>query len=323
MNCCIENKTTLLRRMHFLMNTFCEIQAEGDDNLLAEEIIGKAFSEIRRIEGLFSCYIKDSQIYKLNQNASIRPIKVSSEVFQLIARALGISQLSNGAFDITIGAIIDLWHLAESKNTIPTKEQVKQARAKSGYRNLILDSDKQAVYFSVSGLRINLGALAKGYALDRAISILRENGIKQAQINFGGNVYVLNGQPQTIAIRNPVSPDEVITTISIANSSISTSANYERFIAIGNKRFGHLLNPLTGYPVESNILSVSVVSQDAALADALSTAMFVLGLKRGKELFASSKNVFKDGLEEVVVVSKGIFGGLNINKLRNHNKTVI
>ena len=211
------------------------------------------------------------------------------------------SRLTSGAFDVSLGASIDFWRLYEGKNQLPTSQQIKELKSRIGYQNIALDLDKQTLRFAKQGLQIDLGALAKGYALDRAVSILRKRGVEKAQLNLGGNIYVLDSRPQEIAIRNPLSDDEIITAVGLMNTSISTSANYERYFSIAGKKLGHLIDPLTARPAESDILSASIISEDAVLADALSTAVFVSGFDKAKGMLKYFKGV------EAVIICKAKF----------------
>lgn len=284
------------------MNTFCSIRADADDPDLAGEGIEEAFSELKRVESLFSRYADDSEITKINQDASAFPVEVDAEVFSLLARSLEFSRMTQGAFDITIGTAVDLWRLSGSKNMLPNQGEIEELRGRAGFKNIVLDLEKQSIYFARPGMRVDLGALAKGYGLERAKAILRERGITEAQINLGGNIYVISSRPQAIAIRNPIFPEEVVTSVDLADEAISTSANYERFFTIRGRRFGHLLDPLTGSPAKTDILSASVISPDAALADALSTAIFVLGLKKGSETLKGIRGC------EAIIICGGRWG---------------
>ncbi len=296
------------------MNTFCSIQAEGEDGLSADQAIEEAFLELKRLEAKFSRYLADSGISRVNQEARNSAVKVDREFFGLISRAGEISRLTSGAFDISLAAAIDFWRLAQEANTFPSEDELRELRQKIGFKNIVLDQQQQSVYFTRPGIQIDLGALAKGYALDRAALLLKARGINYGQIDLGGNIYLINDQPQTIAIRNPLAPEKIAVTVELIDQAISTSANYERSFSINGKSFGHLFDPLTGSPVESDILSVSVISQDAALADALSTAIFVLGLRKGMVLLEKLKDV------EAVIIGKGIWpAGIKVYRLKGGN----
>lgn len=284
------------------MNTFCSVRIEAEDSALSETVVEEVFMELKRLERLFSRYDCESQIYLLNKNAASEKVKVDFEVLQLISRSLELSYLSGGAFDITLGTVIDLWRQCESRDKLPQKEEIKQSRAQSGYQNVLLDFKEQSVSFARQGLQFDLGAVAKGYALDNVAAMLNARGIRKAQVNFGGNIYVIDSQPQAIGIRNPFIPEEIIETVSLADTSVSTSANYERFFYIANKKFSHLLDPLTASPVENDILSVSVISKNATLADALSSALFVMGLPKAEKILRIFSGI------EAIIICKGTFG---------------
>lgn len=280
------------------MNTFCRVQVEVGDSVSCGEAVEEVFSELRRLENTFSRYLSESQVSRVNSDAENSPVAVNEEVFQLVARALEISCLTEGAFDISIGADVDFWRQCERDNCLPTSEQIKALKDRIGYKYIALDYQSRAVSFTRPGIKIDLGALAKGYVLDKAVTILKQMGISKACLNLGGNIYILDSQPQDILLRNPLSDESFAARLSLMNASISTSANDERYFLIQNKRFGHLLNPLTGLPAETDILSVSIISEDATFADALSTAIFVLGLKKGRELIGRVKDI------QAVIISK-------------------
>lgn len=294
------------------MDTFCSIQAEAEEPSAAAAV-EKAFLELKRIEALFSRYISDSQISKLNEKGADSPVKLNKEAFRLIAYALQISRMTNGAFDITVGAAVDCWRLSQNQDCLPSTNQLQELQTRIGFENLHLDYTQDSVFFAKPGMYIDLGALAKGYGLNRIITILKEEGIERALVNLGGNIYVLNMEPQIIAVRHPVFTDEAITTVKLMNTSISTSANYERCFTVEGRKFGHLINPLTGCPAESEILSVSIISSDAAFADALSTAVFISGYEKGRGLL--------DGLENAggVIIYKGLQGKVEVyNNLKEN-----
>lgn len=304
-------KNNPVKRMRFLMNTFCSIQAEGEDGLSAAEAIEEAFGELKRLEVKFSRYLADSEISRVNQAARNSAVKVDSEVFELISRAWEISRLTAGAFDISLGAAIDFWRAQREAGTFPSQDVLDELKQRTGFENILLDQQQQSVYFTKPGIQLDLGALAKGYALDKAVQLLKARGISCGQLDLGGNIYVLDSQPQSIAIRNPLAPEKIAATVELTGQAISTSANYERSFKIKGKCFGHLLDPLTGSPVESDILSVSVISEDAALADALSTAIFVSGMQKGMGLLGGMDGV------EAVIISKGLWPeGIKVHQLK-------
>ncbi|MFZ5800377.1 MAG: FAD:protein FMN transferase, partial [Candidatus Omnitrophota bacterium] len=199
-----SNKSVRISRMRYRMNTFCSIKAEAEDDASIAAGVEKAFLEIGRIEGLFSRYKSESQIYRLNKAGAQAPIKLNAEVFGLIAYGLQISRMTAGAFDITVGAAIDCWRCSKEQNQLPTESQLQELPARIGFEKVSLHYPGHLVLFSKPGIQIDLGALAKGYGLNRVVMILRQEGIERAVVNLGGNIYVLDNEPQTIAIRHPV-----------------------------------------------------------------------------------------------------------------------
>jgi len=287
MQSCTENKPFSGSRMRFLMNTFCRIEAEGQDAVLLEEGIEEAFAQVRRIEKLLSRFRDDSQVYRINKSACSYPQTIDEELFFLIRDCLRFSQESGGAFDITIAPLMDLWRSAKKEGPLPLDEAIRALLGGIGYQKVILDENNRSIFFKSPQLKIDLGAVGKGYALDRAVEVLKNKNIAKARLDFGGHLYYLDcpqADAEPIGIRNPFQPQELITSITLKNQSVSTSANYERNFEIRGCVYGHLIDPLTGYPVDSGILSVSVISDSAIASDVLSTAVFVLGLEKGLAL---------------------------------------
>jgi len=280
-----------LKRMRYLMGTFLSIEVFHFDERKAGQAIELAFGEVRRIEKSLSRFNPYSKIFEINQSAHIKPQAIDGELFHLIQECLKASKVSTGAFDITVAPLMDLWSLAEKINSAPSQSQISDLLFNIGYQKVILDEEEKAVFFKNPYLKIDLGAAGKGYALDRAVKILKEEGIKRARLDFGGHLYYFDNSEldaEYIGIRNPMSCEEIIFSIPLENRSISTSANYERHFNIQGKRYGHIINPLSGFPVDNRIASVSVISPSALEADILSTAFFALGLDKGMQLIKNT-----------------------------------
>lgn len=289
---CIKNNLgrDYLRRMHYLMGTFLSIEVFHPDEDKAKETIEAAFHEARRIEGLLSRFREDSQIYKINNLAHIQPQVINEEIFDLIEDCFLFSKESNGAFDITVGSLIDLWSEAEKNDFLPTQEEINSLLLNIGYQNIILEKEIKTVFFKTPLLKTDFGAVGKGYALDRMVEVLKGNGIKKARLDFGGHLYYFNQldmKEDYVGIRGPLYPEEIILNLPLKNQSLSTSANYERNFKIQGKTYGHLVNPLDGYPKGDEILSVSIISPSAKISDILSTAVFILGLNEGMQVIES------------------------------------
>ncbi len=273
----------LYKDSQVMMGTFVEVTSPD------KEAAGIVFSEIKRIEGLLSKYNPDSEVSRLNKSGRLT---VSPDTFYIIKKSKAFWQVTDGAFDITVAPLVDLWGFTEKSFHKPDDAQIKKALGFVGSDKIILTENNNVVEFMLSGMKIDLGAIAKGYALDCAVKKLRAAGINSCLINAGGQVYALGdkfGRPWRIAVKDPRSSG-INGSLELKDKSAATSGDYEQFFLKGNKRYGHILNPKTGYPADSRVISVTVIAPDGLTADALSTAIFVLG-KAGGEALARK---FKD-----------------------------
>jgi len=278
----------LYRDTQVMMGTFVEVTSP-DKN--AATIV---FNEIKRIEDLLSKYKADSEVAKLNQSGKL---KVSPDTFFIIKKSKEFWQASDSAFDITVAPLVDLWGFTDEKYRLPTQQEIKNTLKLIGSDKIILHDDDNMIEFKLSGMKIDLGAIAKGYALDCAADKLRKAGIKSCLINAGGQVYALGdkpphqrfwcggkfGKPWKIAIKEPRGRD-FTGYLELKDKSVATSGDYEQCFIKGKTRYSHILNPKTGYPADSGIVSVTVIASDGLTADALATAIFVLGKEKGEEL---------------------------------------
>lgn len=274
--CGCQNKT-LYRDTQVAMGTFVEV-ISPDKNAAAI-----AFGEIKRLEGLLSKYNQDSEIARLNK---LGELKVSPDTFYILQKSKQFWRLSNGAFDVTVGPLVDLWGFTDKKYNLPEKNVLRKNLILVGCDKIIFNIDDNVIKFKLSGMKIDLGAFAKGYAIDCAVKKLKESGVKSCLINAGGQVYCLGGnfdKPWRVAIRSPRGKD-FVDYLELRDQSVATSGDYEQYFIKGNKRYCHIFNPKTGFPVDSNIESVTVVAPSALTADALSTSIFVLGKEKGMEL---------------------------------------
>lgn len=274
--CGCQNKP-LYKDTQLMMGTFIHVVSpEKNASVIA-------FTEIRRIEGLLSKYIPESEVSKLNQ---LGALKVSPETFFVIKKSKEFAKASSGAFDITAARLVDLWGFTDQKYRLPQEQEIQQVLKLIGSDNIILQNRDNVVKFTLPRVKIDLGAIAKGYALDCAVAKLKEKGIDSCLINAGGQVFCLGnkyGKPWKIAIKDPRS-DAVINVLKLSDQSASTSGDYEQFFIKDNKRYSHIFDPRTGNPADSGLASVTVVAPDGLTADALSTAIFVLGKEKGMEL---------------------------------------
>ena len=267
------------------MGTVIEITLQTDDEEGAKKATLQAFQEIKRIEQLMSPWIWTSDVSHLNRFAGKDWVKVSPETFDVIQRSQKISGLSEGAFDITIAPLIQLWRKAREKEVPPPFEEIKKILGLVNFRDIFTRSDGE-VFLKKRGMAIDLGGIAKGYAVDRAFEILTSLGYKNLIVNAGGDLRaggLKNSAPWSIGIQDPRSAGKVMATISVSNSAVATSGDYEKFFFHQGKRYHHILNPKTGFPADA-CRSVTILSEDGMTADGLATAVFVLGAEKGYAL---------------------------------------
>lgn len=265
----------------FLMDTVVSVTLYDSSD---GEILRGCFEELARCDRLWSRTDPESEIYLLNLGEIF---EVSEETSELLKKALYFSELSDGAFDVTICPVSKLWSF-KSGGTVPDEAAVAEALRRVGYKNMTV-TEQNEVIFSVSGMETDLGGIAKGYAADRLKEYLLEQGVKSALINLGGNTLCIgekpDGSPFRVGIQYPFKgQNEIIAVLQIRNMSVVTSGIYERSFERDGVLYHHLLDPATGYPVNNELLSVSIICKSSADADALSTACFVLGLDKGMEL---------------------------------------
>ena len=265
-------------------------KSESQANILLD----LAIKEISRIEKLISSWDSESQTSLINLNAGISPIKVDKELYDLINRSLKISKLSQGAFDISYASLDKVWYFDKEMKEIPSDKEILESVSKVGYNNIILDKKNQTVFLKNSGMKIGFGAIGKGYAADMAKSILIQNDVKSGIINASGDLTAWGKKPSgkdwMVAIVNPLNKNKIFSWLPIKNKAVVTSGNYERFVNFKGKLYSHIIDPRTGYPSEG-ILSVTIFTEKAELADALATSVFVLGEEIGMNLINQLKGI--------------------------------
>lgn len=263
--------------------------------------IDMALSAMKDIDDKVSIYNVHSEISNVNQNAGLSEVKVSDDTFNILERAYKLSQLTDGAFDVSIGSIVSLWGFGTTKNKIPSDNEIAEKLPLINYEKIILDHTNKTVKLADKGMKVDLGAIAVGYAVDKAVNVLKEKGVKNALVNGGGEIYAFGSPPKKsawrVGIQHPRKPNAILGTIDLKDKAISTSGDYESYFEVNGKRYCHILNPKTGKPVE-NIMSVTVVADNTTDADALSTAIMVMGEKEGIRL---AKRL---GVECIIVTGK-------------------
>jgi len=295
-------------KVEFLMDTVVEIKVYHRNKIEAQKAIDSAMEEMRRVEEKMSCFLPGSEVSMINKEALLKRekgsllaegrISVSDELFSLLKESVRLSELTKGCFDITIYPLWKLWKFEGESAEVPDKEKIEKKLQLVNYKNIIIENGK--INFAKRGMGIDLGGIAKGYAVDAAIRVLRKKNIKSAMVNAGGDIYVLGrkkGKPWRIGIRHPRRGEEILGIVEVEDKAIVTSGDYERFFFSEGKRYHHILNPRTGYPADE-CQSVTIVAKKATFADGLSTGIFVLGPREGMALI--------ENLEEVegVIVNK-------------------
>ncbi|MFC1674761.1 FAD:protein FMN transferase [Candidatus Omnitrophota bacterium] len=258
------------------MGTFVTVKSPD------KEAIPIAFDEIERVEGLLSKFKEESEISRLNRAGELQ---VSDDTFYLLRKAKEFWQKSNGAFDISVAPLLDLWGFTNGEYRVPSQDEIMKILTSVGTDKISLNDKDNLVKFDAEGMKIDLGAIAKGYAVDSAIKKVKAAGINNCLIDAGGDIYALGVRSNaawSIGIQDP-REEAIKETIGISNRGVATSGDYERYFRRGNRRYTHILDPKTGYPARKMIASVTVIARDCLTADAIATSIFVLGKNKGEE----------------------------------------
>ncbi len=272
-----------------------ELGVVADDEAWANARIDEGVAEIRRIERLLTTFRNDSQTQQINYYAGIRPVAVDREVFALIARAQRLSELTQGAFDLSYGSIDkSLWNFDQNMTALPSPEVAKKMVRLINYRNIILDEKKLTVFLAEKGMRIGFGGIGKGYGAEMAKRIMRQNGVASGVVNASGDLTTWGRRPDgsdwTIGLADPDAKDQPFSYLTIIDMAVATSGDYEKFVMIDGRRYSHTINPKTGLPV-TGLRSVTIISPNAELSDALATPVYVMGPRVGLNLIDQIKGV--------------------------------
>jgi FAD:protein FMN transferase len=278
-----------------LMGNRFEISVVSEDENWANERIENAITEISRIEQLLTTFKPDSQTNFINDNAGIKPVRVDKEVFNLIERSLKISNLTQGAFDITYGSIDkSLWNFDTKMTSLPDAITAKNTVKLIDYQKVTLNKNEQTVFLQEQGMRIGFGGIGKGYAAEMAKQLMIREGVKSGVVNASGDLTTWGNQPNgkqwTIGIADPNHKNKTFSSLNISNMAVATSGNYEKFVLIEGKRYSHTINPKTGMPI-TGIKSVTIIAPNAELADSLATPVTVMGVKVGLDLINQIKGI--------------------------------
>jgi thiamine biosynthesis lipoprotein len=293
----------VFKKKKSLLGSPFEITVVATDSVQANQFVNMAFDEVTRIEHLISDWIPTTQISKVNQQAGISAVKVDLEVFELVERALKISKLTDGAFDISYASMDKIWKFDGSMKTMPTEEAIKKSVAKVGYEHILLDANNTTIFLEKEGMKLGLGGIGQGYIADKIKVLLQKNGCTSGLVNVSGDINTWGKQPSgadwSVGIVNPMNKNKVFATFPLYDSAVETSGSYEKYVMFNGKRYSHIIDPRTGYPA-TGIVSVSVFAKQTELADALATGIFVLGVEVGLDLVNQLK-----GIGCIIVDEKG------------------
>lgn len=300
---CTSGKEKPYKKSRIAMDTLVSITVYAHSEEKAEKAMDSAFKELNSLSDLLNFFSETSEVASINRSAGVSPVKVSKETFEVIEKALSVSEDTGGAFDITIGAVSSLWDF--HKKTPPDPKLLKEGLKSVGYKNIVLDKEHSTVYLKKKGMKIDLGAIAKGYGADKAVAVLKNNGIRSGLVSVAGDIKTFGAKPDgsswRIGIKNPrpqSEGDALIAVLGLGNNAVSTSGDYERFFIKDGVRYHHILDPSTGYPA-SECRSVSIITKEGVYTDAFSTAVFILGPERGMEVMR------KIGLEGMIIDTEG------------------
>ena len=298
--CSKEEPTSPTTRTELIMGTVVKVTLYENGS---EEILDKVFNRVKEIENLVSINQDNTELDELNENAGIKPIKLSDTSLEIIEKALHYSELSNGEYDLTIGPLVKLWSIGLPEARIPTQEEIDETIKNIDYSKVKINKDTKEVFLPEKGMLLDLGSIAKGYAADEIVRILNEENINSAIIDLGGNIYALGlkegNKNWRIGIQNPFDKrGNIVGALEVSNKTVVTSGIYERYIEQDGVKYHHILNPSTGYPYETEIAGVSIISDKSIDGDALSTLIFTKGLEEG---LAFVEN--REGVEAVFVTN--------------------
>lgn len=283
----------------FKIEIYTESESFSDNKV--KDIFSKAFNEIRKCDVILSDYRKDSELSKILEEAHSHPVYVSDPFFYVTARSLYFSEITKGKFDITIRPLISLWGFKNKDFKIPSLKEIESVKNSIGYKNILLDEKNKTIFIRNPKTKLDFGAIGKGYAIDKAVEVLKDSGIKTAFIDSVSNQYYLGSPPNkkfwTVGIKDPRNTEKVIKYLNLKNKAVSTSGDYEQFFIKDKIRYSHIIDPLTGYPVKY-LVSATIVSDNGADADALSTSVLLLNDKDRERLLKLFPNSYLANLSK-------------------------
>lgn len=309
------------------MDTFTTITVTSSSKEKAEEAVDAGFAEIEKLDKFLNNFEPDSEISTVSKFAGVKPVHVSAETLDLMQKTIGISKLTNGAFNPTIAPVGKLWKFSgrPADPSMPSKDAIENALKLVDYRKIKIDNAASEIYLEEKGMELDLGGIAKGYAADKAVKAIKAKGIKSALVAIAGDIrgygLNINGNAWKVGIQNPRpdNPDsekpweDIFATLNLKESAVSTAGDYQRFFIKDGKRSHHIIDPATGYPSESGLISVSVIAPEGYVADGIDTAILILGLEKGMKLLESKglDGILVDS-EKRVFITKNLKGKIEI-----------
>lgn len=303
----------------FVMGTVISQKVYGQNGQKAAD---ETMARMQYLDGLLTFNAPEGDIYKLNENAGQKKVELNPITLNIIKKAQQVAELSNGAFDVTVGPLVKSWGIGTEQERVPSPEEIKKLLPLINYKDLAVDDP--AAGLNKAGQMVDLGGIAKGYAGDEAIQIYKKNGITSGFVNIGGNVVTLgskpDGSPWTVGIRNPrpregMSGQSIVGTVTVTDKAVVTAGDDQRYFEQAGKRYHHILDPHTGYPAQSDLVSVTLITDSSFDADALDTAVFILGLEKGKEIlrrYGGVEAVFLT-TDKKIYVTDGLKGNFKLH----------
>jgi len=312
---CREEQISISRP---LLGTVINITVKAESNT-GIKAVNSAFDEITRIQSLFSYYNQNTDIARLNRFGGQSMVEMSPEVYNLLKLSIETSRKTSGAFDITYVSAGYLWDLKAENFSPPSEKSISKALNFVDFRYIVFDDDRMKAGFKKKGVRADMGGIAKGYAIMQAIQVLKQHGITSGFVDAGGDIQVIgenSGRAWIVGVKDPAGTGIIGTLALSGEDSVATSGAYERYREYNGKRYHHIIDPQSGYPAESGLLSVSVICSDPILADAYATAFFVMGLNKTAEFLIENEGISVILIDdkEKIFVSKGLEGDVEFKK---------
>lgn len=291
---CSIKQNESISKTELLLGTSCNIKIYGYKD---EKIFVKVFNRIREIEDEMTINRAGSEIDEVNASAGIHAVKVSEDTFYTVKKGLEYSNISKGRYDITVGPLVKVWGIGTDKAKVPSLDEISASKRYINYKDVIMDDIAKTIMLKNKGMIIDLGGIAKGYAADEVAKVLKDNGVKHAIINLGGNVLTIDANPNgnlwRIGVQNPFSEErgESIGTIEVRDKTVTTAGIYERYFEYNGKKYHHILDIDTGFPVENELAGVTIITNSSTEGDGIDTAILLMGLEKGMEFVENQKDI--------------------------------